>query len=248
MNELQTKADELIKKIETGECDAKCAEDAFGAFAKYFLGCVVFKSKENGVYRPVEIEMYYHSKNHPDPYVHKNEGQLKNKGFYWHEAGVDVVLGKKNNNNPVFFGVLISGIIVDTDKEDYCYKKIEIHEKIRNCVCDIKLDENSNQKCYRATRVNLNYNVLDTQENPYIARLYRFANVLPANQGMYNKTKFSFYYWLDCIKNSFKDCKEKPQGIERTKTEIKAYHEMYRIGQDAIERLIELGFDNLKKN
>jgi hypothetical protein len=61
-----------------------------------------------------EIEFYYHSKNHPDEYTHKNKDQLTNQQWYFHKynngtlkngtyKGLDMTIG---DNNTIYGGIL----------------------------------------------------------------------------------------------------------------------------------------------
>ena len=58
---------------------------------------------------------------------------------------------------------------------------------------------------------------------------------------MYDKTKISFYFWLDCIENN--KCKEKPDEIERTRALINEYIELHCEDKNVvIQKLEKLGF------
>ncbi|HMO32936.1 MAG TPA: hypothetical protein PKE07_08060 [Lacibacter sp.] len=58
-------------------------------------------------YRVIECEFYYHSSNHPDPYVHGHSRQKETIGeWYFHGSGLDITLSTSNG----YGGILIRGI------------------------------------------------------------------------------------------------------------------------------------------
>ncbi len=61
----------------------------------------------NAVYDFSEVEFYYHSNNHKDPYVHKDNMQLTNGQWYFHGSGIDITFGEKRD---IYGGILIRGI------------------------------------------------------------------------------------------------------------------------------------------
>lgn len=72
-----------------------------------------------------EIEIYYHSVDHKDEYVHKNKDQLKNSSWYFHKyhngtyksgtyKGLDITFG---NEKDIYGGILIRSIMNNKTKE-----------------------------------------------------------------------------------------------------------------------------------
>lgn len=70
--------------------------------------------------RPVEVELYLHNSEHPDPYVHRDEEQLTNMSWYFHRfkngtykagtfKGLDLTLG---DGKSTYCGILIRSIAV----------------------------------------------------------------------------------------------------------------------------------------
>lgn len=60
-----------------------------------------------------ELEFYYYSKNHPDPYTHKHDLQKNFGTFYVHPkdgnyGGIDLTLGDVDKD--IYCGVLIRGL------------------------------------------------------------------------------------------------------------------------------------------
>ena len=53
-----------------------------------------------------EVEFYYYSDVHPDPYVHRHSNQLKTGLWYFHNVGQDLTFGSEGS----YGGILIRGI------------------------------------------------------------------------------------------------------------------------------------------
>lgn len=99
-------------------------EDKFKLFSSYLLK--QFKLKVgNAICSLEEIEIYYHSSDHSDEYVHQNKDQLLSGTWYFHQyatgtyksgtyKGMDITFG---NGKDVYGGVLIRSISNQTDNE-----------------------------------------------------------------------------------------------------------------------------------
>lgn len=77
-------------------------------------------------YRITEIEAYYHSNNHPDPYVHRATEQARCGYWYFHKRGsgyregkikgLDIAIGTEGR---IFGGILIRGIAPQNQSGEY---------------------------------------------------------------------------------------------------------------------------------
>ena len=80
-----------------GRCDAI----ALSLFNHYTL------RRDGALCRFMELEVYLHDTDYPDPFCHTHDDQLNRETLYWHYSGVDVTMGKK----PIHYcGVLVRGI------------------------------------------------------------------------------------------------------------------------------------------
>jgi hypothetical protein len=236
----------LVDKIEGNTLNADGQEKAFRDFAQAFLKKIVFKCKSE-TYRPIDIEIYYHSEHHSDPYVHKNEKQLNYGAFYFHASGVDVVFGDKDEK--IYFGVLICGIEDIEDTSNVLNKKLDIKTKITEIIsCDNtgsnaqfpcnKIGDNTDaNQIYRSTRANLHYSPLDSHNRPFIARRYRFASKMPS-QG---KERFSNYYWLDCLNSGHEDCLD--NNLIKTHKFFQEYCKRYSCTDEQKKKLKKWGIN-----
>jgi hypothetical protein len=73
---------------------------------------------ESKTFRITELEFYYHSRNHPDPYVHKGAEQLKHLHWYFNQAtSLDLTFGDRDTNS--YGGILLRGLqLLSTDPAD----------------------------------------------------------------------------------------------------------------------------------
>jgi len=121
MEDLKIEAQSLINVIEENNCNEGCVENAFREFIE-----LLFKSTleiEGITLHFTELEVYYYSKKHPDPYVHAHPDQLGGENnFYNHGSGLDIVFGRKadNEQDNIYFGVLIRGVKFKSDT-NVCY-------------------------------------------------------------------------------------------------------------------------------
>lgn len=92
---------------------------AFSLIAEKILNGLTLCTPRS-VYRICEIEFYYFSQNHPDPYCHKNERQLLQNRLYFHrfknpgkypnlkQKGMDITFGHQPD---IFAGILLRTIL-----------------------------------------------------------------------------------------------------------------------------------------
>ncbi|KPK86991.1 MAG: hypothetical protein AMS27_03615 [Bacteroides sp. SM23_62_1] len=121
--------DILIKELSVKKLDsARNIQTQFDKVAgKLLNGYELVVSRK--AYRLFEIEFYYHSAIHPDPFVHKHLQQLTKGRWYFHKKGaiyrpgiyrgVDLTFGDEDSKN--FGGILIRGIVNHEDLTDYVY-------------------------------------------------------------------------------------------------------------------------------
>jgi hypothetical protein len=78
-------------------------------------------------YRIVDCEFYYDHPKHPDKYTYPHKEHEKNGTWFFHDTGVDITFGNKEEN--AIGGILIRGIakVIDNKNENGNY--IEKHEK-----------------------------------------------------------------------------------------------------------------------
>ena len=80
-------------------------------------------------WRLFEIEFYYHSELHPDPFVHRHPQQLSTGKWYFHKTatyyksgifrGVDLTFGDEVEKT--YGGILIRGLVNPANLKDYVY-------------------------------------------------------------------------------------------------------------------------------
>jgi hypothetical protein len=64
---------------------------------------------ESRAYQITELEFYYHSRQHPDPYVHRSAEQLKHLHWYFNQANsLDLTFGDRDTNS--YGGILLRGL------------------------------------------------------------------------------------------------------------------------------------------
>ena len=140
-----------------------------------------------------ELEFYYYSESHPDPYVHKNDLQKSFGTFYAHPkdgnyGGIDLTLGDEEKD--IYCGVLIRGLKDKEEnfisgpnlvkKEIYNILKLNNYQELQNCI-DEKINfniiesHNKHEKIFCSTRIGLKPKFEDYIENgKYIYKLHRF--------------------------------------------------------------------------
>lgn len=105
----------------------------FDTVADYLLrNCKILV--DHRTYAVTEIEFYYFSEEHPDPYVHKHPNQLKTGIWYFHDVGQDLTFGSDGE----YGGILIRGIS-SLDKSRYIDGPVKTFDEMFNR--ELRLDD-----------------------------------------------------------------------------------------------------------
>jgi len=136
----------LLEKTTENLPKEKTLEEMFDNIAKELIFYHLITTPK-GLCKIQEIEFYYHSVDHPDPYVHKNKRQLEFCNWYFHRFkevdsflkfsrnGVDITFGNKNKD--IYGGILIRKIFNIDTKE-----KIKgINHVVKYLISDISKEE-----------------------------------------------------------------------------------------------------------
>jgi len=147
----------------------------------------------NAVYGFSEIEFYYHSNNHEDPYVHKDNMQLTNGQWYFHGSGIDITFGEKTET---YGGILIRGIKrVKPSAQFYSGPLVvakEIFQQLGNVefgdhkigLRKKKVTRDITNDFAQSTRINLPHK----EENKFRNELYRFITYIQTEHQFKEKT------------------------------------------------------------
>jgi len=167
----------------------KNIEEQFENIARQLLSKYLIRIKEC-CYKINEIEFYYYSKTHPDPYVHRHENQLKKACWYFHKKegtfkGLDITFG----NGFCYGGILIRSL--ETLYNSYCVpgpskvvdeilvlhgcKKVKelLNSKIALSL-DVIKENTPVEEIYKGKRVGLNLKKEDS-DGYFINKKYRFC-------------------------------------------------------------------------
>lgn len=148
----------------------------------------------NATFRITELEFYYHGRNHPDPFVHKGEEQLRHLHWYFNKAtSLDLTFGDANTGS--HGGILLRGLEeLGAEKGDSQSKTFPYtvgpqlalralvaswHAAFEGANC-LRLQENPapfepSATPWRTARVGLNASTeAPDAADPYHARPYRF--------------------------------------------------------------------------
>ncbi len=74
----------------------------------------------NKSYRICELEFYYESDSHKDPYIHGNDLQMKFGKWYFHGSGLDLTFGSEGNHRSILIRA-----IYDLDNFQYIYGPVK---------------------------------------------------------------------------------------------------------------------------
>lgn len=98
---------EFMKDIlQINDSNSETINESFGRIAQKLMNDFKLQVADK-YYRIIECEFYYHSKNHPDPYVHGHKRQKSTKGeWYFNGSGLDITLADESG----FGCILIRGI------------------------------------------------------------------------------------------------------------------------------------------
>ena len=151
---------------------------------------------ESKTFRITELEFYYHSRSHPDPYVHKGVEQRKHLHWYFNQASsLDLTLGDQETNS--FGGIGLRGLELqdstqtsyNTDAADALKYVSGPQLALRALISSwgsamlgetcLRLEENADPTAptrvpWRTQRVGLKQLAKDDTEQSYLARPYRF--------------------------------------------------------------------------
>ena len=135
------------------------------------------------IYSITEIEFYFHSEEHADPYTHCDDEQFTSCKWYFNGMGLDLTFGNKGKK--IHGGILIRGIKKSGDKPLYINGPSNVLKELFSCYEDaftagsgIHLIELPNEnivdksELYRAKRVGLPHRKDDT--NNFRDRKYRY--------------------------------------------------------------------------
>ena len=103
-------------------------------------------------YRIAELEFYYWSELHKDPYVHKNELQKKSGKWYFHGSGIDLTFG----DNGSYGGILIRAIY-DFKGKNYVYGPL-------NCITELF----SNLPNIYDSNSSISFGLIEAKESDFI--------------------------------------------------------------------------------
>ena len=149
------------------------------------------------VYKLVEIEFYYNSNKHDDPFVHCDKMQKTNGQWYFHGSGIDITFGDNEKN---YGGILIRGVAKNINEHDeYISGPLNVAKEIFSQLGSVEL-HNVNfgleklQKVHSpdsndfiaSSRVNLPEN---KSESKYFNANYRFITHINSKHRFAEKTK-----------------------------------------------------------
>jgi hypothetical protein len=84
------------------------------------------------IYRIAEIEFYYKSESHNDPYTHGHDLQRELEKWYFHGSGIDITFGTNETSG----GILIRAIH-NIKEDNYIYGPLNCATEIFNAVGNI---------------------------------------------------------------------------------------------------------------
>ena len=190
---------ELVYQLGSNNSNEICKDIASMLMCQYQLNI------ENNIFDITELEFYFFSDSHPDPYVHKNLKQLEFGTFYVHPkdgnyGGIDIAIGDKNKN--IYGGALIRGLRSQNGdffsgpniikKEIYRILNVMNYQDLQNIIDD-KISfvnkYNPNKIAY-STRIGLKPKFEDyLNDGKYIYKLYRFITYTDDKQHKYQEKK-----------------------------------------------------------
>lgn len=148
------------------------------------------------VYQLVEVEFYYQSSQHDDPFVHCDEMQKTNGQWYFHGSGIDITIGDGEN----YGGILLRGIArIEESKLVFISGPLNVAKEIFSQLGSAKLQKmvfglnklrtqvsfDSND-FIASSRINLPQNKSDSR---YFNANYRFITQLNQEHRFAEKTK-----------------------------------------------------------
>ncbi len=205
-------------------------EDQFRKAAEFVLRNCLIRFNESE-FQINEIEFYYYSEVHPDPYIHKHQNQLNMGSWYFHEVGQDITFGDGKN----YGGILIRGIR-DTRTSEDADGPVKTFDRLFNvsklCVQDshsFEIKESSRTlfdddlQIYSFPRVGLQP-TKDKQGEEFIIARYRYM-FFPE---ITSRDRNVIYFYLKYIYK----LKSIPEQITRDGATIKFYDELFKQGSN----------------
>lgn len=177
------------------EIDNENIEKSFNRIATDLMNNWII-SAGNKSYRICELEFYYESDSHKDPYIHRHDLQKKMGKWYFHGSGLDLTFGSDN-----FARSILIRAIYDLDNSNYIYGPLNtVTELLGNLPgiyggdfsLRLELDEmgkiqNEDKKLFKASRVGLKKEK-DSNGN-FLEKKYRFF-VMPRKEHKDKETIF----------------------------------------------------------
>lgn len=189
-------------------------DDQFNEIAKelFFEYSLIVNEQ---VYQLVEVEFYYQSSQHDDPFVHCDEMQKTNGQWYFHGSGIDITIGDGKN----YGGILIRGIArIEEGKLIFICGPLNVAKEIFSQLGSAKFQKlvfgmEKLQKpisfdpndFIASSRINLPQN---KSENRYFNANYRFVTHLNQEHHFAEKTKVAqqLFKWIkdvELVNNKF---------------------------------------------
>lgn len=110
-------------------------EESFDRIANELMNNWLLKI-ESKIFRIAEIEFYYKSESHNDPYTHGHVLQNEKEKWYFHGSGIDITFG----TNETYGGILIRAIYNIID-DNYIYGPLNCVTEIFNTIGNIHVKE-----------------------------------------------------------------------------------------------------------
>lgn len=178
------------------EIDNQQVEKSFNRIATDLMNNWIL-SAGNKSYRICELEFYYESDSHKDPYIHRHELQTKMGKWYFHGSGLDLTFGSEDNHR----SILIRAIYDLDNYSNYIYGPVKsVTELLGNLpgIYDgdftLRLEpdtmgkiKNEEKKIFEAPRVGLNKE--KDLNGDFYQKKYRFF-VMPRKEHKDKETIF----------------------------------------------------------
>jgi hypothetical protein len=184
---------------------------------------------DDRIYLLSEIEFYYYSDIHPDPYVHRHPNQLKTGLWYFHNVGQDLTFGSEGS----YGGILIRGIAT-RDKGNFTDGPVKTFDELFNRELSLdgvhsfhaNLSEKSilpeAQKIYSFPRVGM-YPKGREHDEEYFFKRYRYLS----HPWLTKAERHVIYLWLKYLdKND-----ELSEKLQIDKSMIRDYERAFIAGQ-----------------
>ena len=202
---MRIKSNDIIRLNELVTLDThKNIGEQFRNIAEQLFSRCLIKVKEN-YYKINEIEFYYYSEKHRDPYVHRDVNQNKKGCWYFHKKegsfkGVDITFGATS----YYGGILIRSL--ESLDNSHCVQRpskvvdeiLVLHgcKKVKeflNKEPELYLNFNSQSSCvkeiYNGKRIGLKLKKEDS-DGYFLNKKYRFCmNILSATKDKKGLTK-----------------------------------------------------------